>query len=759
MTNPSFEQDHAKPEGPKGPGWERKGPVPGWHVWIGSIARTGNPEVAWPRTAGRTGARCVSLAGCIGPVCVIQSVSVRPDRSYEARVSFKMTAPQRRSGLLVRFQTAEGKWAEGRQRVSPSADASPNEWTELRTVFTPPKDAAFAVFLLTADGQKSDETCWFDDASLTEMAPGELVVSPCGWIHPNCLPVGQRAETPHVPWAKPWAGGRLKVLFLIGSDHNLREPIELAQRMDIEYDYAFAHDFEPTVFALNDREITDRLRSNYYDVIVVGVNCDATMIVGLAERTRGLVLVRGPGLRPRLPAHIKVRPASEDSYLTEASDAFPALDEVSNGGVAGVRIGEVSSARVVEIAYGRKTYCLTPNVTFDEHVRVGCEYWEAYLQLLARAILHAGGCPPVVQAVLSTDGNGARLRLRSAARKSAVVSLRFRDRLGRTYGHRMDIENLAGQGDRGELSVDVPTNHPAGPSTVIATVRRPDGGSLGFAITRIDVVRPTYVAAVKPDRPYYEPGGPVIVKVSLAGDVSGTRVEASLTDAYGRTHAVASASGTSQETSVILSHERKLSAFNWLTVRLLRGSTELDAWRSYVLAPRSRQEFIDDYQVGTWACSSYLSAYLHPTLHRLMREAGITLGIQHSSVYASMLAGRMRLISTAYGRIPGYGRHRSTESVRAQCLNDPTIRERMADAARNAAEAELAVRPVFAYIRDETSLVRDALAVDVCACQHCAVRFRAWLRKRYGDIGKLNRHWRTNYASWDDVGYMKTESM
>ena len=750
MVNPSFEDARARPEGPTAPDWEAKGPAPGWSVWIGSIARTGKPRIGWPHTEGHTGARCVQLAGCKGPVCVIQSAPVHSDRSYEARVWVKTNSAQPRCALSIRFRTADDKWAAGTYRVFLSATAPKGEWSELRLVFRPGKDAARAVFLLTADGQRPEDACWFDDVSLIEFEAGELVVSSCGWIHDNCLPVGKPAVTPHVPWAKPWAGKRHKVLFLIGSDHNLREPAEVAQRMDIEYDYAFAHSFEPTVYALNDREITDRLRSGYYDVVVVGVNSPAAMLAKLSEQARGLVLIRGPGIRPKLPAGVKLAPLNADLGLIEPLDALPEIDGKPAGAVTNVQAGVLGDARMVQITYALKSTCLTPNVSFDEHIQLAGGYWEAYFQLLARSILHGAGSRAAVRAELKPAEGAALLTLSATSATKVAVRVRHCDKIGRWYDTRFDASLGAGAQER---RIELPAGHPPGPSTVLAEVRGADGRALGFAATRVVAVRPTHITKVEPDRPHYEASQAVRVRVAAAGDLAGVRVAASLTDAYGRVHAQAAASAGAGEAVVELSHEGKRSTFNWLTVRLLRGGTELDVQRTYVYAPLSREEFLGDYQVGTWACSSYMPAYLHPTLHRLMREAGITLGIQHKSTYASMLAGRMRLISTAFGRIPGYTRHESESHVRKQCLNDPAIQQRTADAAREVAKEELGPRPVFGYIRDETSLVRDHLAVDVCACEHCAAAFRQWLQSRYTTVERINAHWHTQYQSWDDIGF------
>lgn len=746
LVNPSFDQTQAKPEAPAAPDWEPSSPAPGWHVWIGSIARTGQPKIDWANSGGHTGKRCVQLSACKGPVCVIQSVPVRSDRSCEARVWARTSSAQPKCCLSIRFQTTDHRWAAGTHRAFVSRSAQPGDWAQLRVVFRPPDDAAFAVFLLTADGQKPDDTCWFDDASLVEFEPGELVVASCGWIHKNCMPVGKPVETPHVPWAKPWAGKRLKVLFLVGSDHNLREPLELAQRMDIEYDYAFAHNFEPTVYALIDREITDRLRSRHYDVVVLGINAPETMVAELAQQARGLVIIRASNIHPRVPIAADIQPIADDHWVAEPLDALPVIAEKTAGGVAGLHAGRLGEANVIQIQYALRCMCLTPNISFDRHISLGGEYWEAYFQLLARAVMFAGGSRPEVHATLEPTAGAARLRVLAP---DAIVSVRYCDKIGRAFASQ--LSSATGQRPA-ELTLTPPDAHPAGPSTVLVTLRDAKGRSLGFAATRIEITKPTQIESVRLDRAYYEANQPVLASVVISGS-GDVLLEAALTDAYGRLHARTTGRAQAAKATLRLPHGRKLSTLNWLTVRLVRGDAELDVHRMYLYAPMSREEFLDDYQVGTWACSSYMSAYLHPALHQLMREAGITLGIQSASAYPSMLAGRMGLISTAYGRIPGYGRHSSEEHVREQCLNNPAIRRRLPEAARDAARQELGPRPIFGYIRDETSLVRDSLAVDVCACDHCASRFRQWLQARYGTLVKLNAHWHTAFTSWDHIGF------
>jgi len=62
---------------------------------------------------------------------------------------------------------------------------------------------------------------------------GDKVVMDIGerWVTPT-----REVETPHIKWAKPRAQGRLRVLFL-GEQNKMREVVELAQRLDMDYEF------------------------------------------------------------------------------------------------------------------------------------------------------------------------------------------------------------------------------------------------------------------------------------------------------------------------------------------------------------------------------------------------------------------------------------------------------------------------------------------------------------------------------------------
>ena len=85
-----------------------------------------------------------------------------------------------------------------------------------------------------------------------------------------------RLETPHVKWARPYAGGTLRVLHFVDSrSHGMetfgREPFELMQRFDIEADVAFRYNYYRQHWFgcwVGERRILRLLTENTYDAFV-----------------------------------------------------------------------------------------------------------------------------------------------------------------------------------------------------------------------------------------------------------------------------------------------------------------------------------------------------------------------------------------------------------------------------------------------------------------------------------------------------------
>ena len=147
-------------------------------------------------------------------------------------------------------------------------------------------------------------------------------------LAPECEQVGRREETtdvepgreistavvtPHVPWARPLPGGRIRALVLM-DDLNSREAVELAQRIDLDLDYVkfrttfakellYQGDLGILTLAAARKALLERLRAREYDVFVVaGLKWDfhftpeiRDLILDKVRAGAGLLLIQPDG--------------------------------------------------------------------------------------------------------------------------------------------------------------------------------------------------------------------------------------------------------------------------------------------------------------------------------------------------------------------------------------------------------------------------------------------------------------------------------
>lgn len=738
LVNPSFEETTA-PTTKGAPDWS--GGPPGWSVWFSQKAKVSGATLKWEESGGHTGKRCVSLTGCAGSVCVIQKAPVQQGRTYLCSVWAKRSNPKSECLLNIRWAKADGSWAgTGAVKEILSEDVPPHHWTKISVPFTPPRDVAFAVIMLMGNEQGPNDTCWFDDVELVLLPSGAIGISSMQWMHPNLRPIGKPIDTPHIPWGKPAAWGRLPVLFFCKDTHNLREPLELAQRMDLELDYVIPG--EGSWYAFNNAEIMQRLRDKYYKVIVVMGAMPPTMLESLAKQRKGLVLVQYPA---KVPNTANVREVEKEHFLTEPHDALPQIAVVDKDGNENIvtalksfKCGTLGPARLALITYGTTCWCLTPNVGFEYHVRTGACYWEAYLQFLARVLLWAAGEEmPAPITLTYADG---KFHLSGPTGPVEVIFADKHNNLIKSTGHAP-----------GEIAI--PSDLLPGAITCFVSVKDAQGRVIGFACAR--GVRETLVRilSLQPDKPYYEQNDKVTIKVQTQNASSHMKLFGELEDAFGRVHARAEA--TAQDTAtLLLDPTNRLTAFNWVNVELRDGEKVIDKARWYVLVHLSREEWLKEYQVGTWNAAGYMPPYLDAAFHKMLRQIEHTEGLQGAGGYLSMLSAGLWPISTTYGTIPGYSPHKGPHTVRKPCFSDPDVRQKMADTARQTAQKELPYLPLFGYMRDETSLVDASLDLDTCSCNFCQQRYRKWLKEKYASLDALNQEWGTGYKSWDELGFV-----
>lgn len=283
------------------------------------------------------------------------------------------------------------------------------------------------------------------------------------------IPLTRSVVTPHEKWGTPYVRGRIRALILTHL-HNQREIVELAQRMDLDFDTASVTKYQWLLGvgsrhrgSLSWSNVLDRLESdlktNEYDVIVVGgvpwkrtfSAAIRSLVLGQAERGAGLVVILDPtdttdDLAAVLPMKQSVSSGltsdpiwNHSSFQGEFRGAwrsagghfivngvpFDALPEApyfrfarrdgqviaraGDGDDALIAVGSHGKGRVVQMTYGTaKGWGGNRSLTPHVPYDTPFHYWEYYLSLVGRSMLWAAGREPDLEIRhLTVDGEEA----------------------------------------------------------------------------------------------------------------------------------------------------------------------------------------------------------------------------------------------------------------------------------------------------------------------------------------------------------------
>ncbi len=189
--------------------------------------------------------------------------------------------------------------------------------------------------------------------------------------------------TPHVAWAKPLPGGPLKALCLTPIPGQ-RDVVELAQRLDLEYDLVTFQD--PLLHDDVANEFGKLLAEKSYDIVLLS----KAPLAKLPEQTQRLLVAKarqGTGV-----LNVEATATLHTGEVIHAADSAAfleiglPLDRLPEGCRPDIHTGRCGEGRIVSLSYAARVGCLTPLVPFEQ---VDYRDWEAYYQLLCRAAVWA----------------------------------------------------------------------------------------------------------------------------------------------------------------------------------------------------------------------------------------------------------------------------------------------------------------------------------------------------------------------------------
>lgn len=611
------------------------------------------------------------------------------------------------------------------------------------------------------------------------------VMAPSSWARVGVLDLGDRyyditptIETPHIRWAKPLAGGPIKLL-VIAPFGAQRETVELWQRLELDYTAigvlggaSLGAPVSPDVAAGSAApEVEKRLRAaagKTFDVAIVsGIKwkaLPADVVRNLLERVHagmGLILVR-PEDKPEgafkaLMEALQSEPRPEwvaagsrldelPNYRPGKGDTSPLPDKVFDC----FRYGQ---GRVLKVKVGgsARTY-LTPDVggcpdatflDFDDQQAFAAKLiaWAARRD---PAVFARGIAFLPESATVEVDAAG-----RTAISGALTCRLTLRDRWNNVLTTR--TQAVAFAADR--IRVSIPVGELKG-GRHRAEIQFLDekGGILSWGVWTFPVTPAFGIGSVELKTEEVRPDRPIVEgTVTFRGQPpSRAAMEFSVRDSYGRI--VARETRNARAGAFRMELLPPLAVYHELAVRLRLGDRILDETRAR-LAVSLKGPGWDDYSFLMWHMSSE-GAMERLVSRELTRKYGVDTfycGGSEDSLWRMAKDGAWPVPYMTRFTNKGRGNHR------APCLSDTNYMQNLSRTLYDAGHALRKFRPAAYSLGNEPSL---GYGQDVCLCPLCAESFRAWLKARYPNLDALNDEWGSAFTNWNDVtGMVRAEAL
>jgi len=590
-------------------------------------------------------------------------------------------------------------------------------------------------------------------------------------------------ETPHTKWAKPLAGGKVRVFF-IAPTHTAREVAELAQRLDLQPGGETALDarnlgdpgtygpypgmIEGTSQEEKEIAVVGKL-SQPYDVYVIAnfplSKLPIRVQYEILKRVKeggGLVLAYKREADERLWRHPLPEATQAIAEVPLAGLAFyrGKLEKLTQGDGQLVRGYRVGAGRVVQIDYGIQSpagfaggWCLTPEEPYTTRTLTEYDYHQS---LVAKAVLWAARREPPVRFVglpaegfqLDDPGAAGQLKCTLANASGKPLAGELWVRVRNEWGE-VEQENTT------------PKTAPAGESPLVVSLPRLPGGThfvdlklsskagtLGWAGAAV-LVRPVQrVNEIKPAQVSFEAKQPCAGRITLvpAAPDATWAVRMTLLDNYGRAFARKDLplQAGQDEIEFALPLTAAVSLAGRARVMLLRGGVPWD---------QQEQEFFvqqrgeDDFPALVWG--NLPGLFGHLTGVRL-HEAGFN-AILHYYGSNQGLNGEGRLPEAIaredFHAVPYVTRIDWNKGRLGNIEQDEKARQFLVDRAT----ASQPYAPLVYNLGDENFIPAEG-GFD----ENERPRFAAFLKERYGgDLKALNAAWGSNFGDFAEAAPVK----
>jgi len=589
--------------------------------------------------------------------------------------------------------------------------------------------------------------------------------------------------TPHIKWLKPYARGPLKILF-VTHRAGMREIIELAQRMDINYTVvsishpdAFYQRDPSNPSTLTPESITadgeKKLGENYDAIILGNINWSCLpiswrylILKKAKEGTAILGIVRGADeyLSKALKERTKIEFPSTFPFKGLASfEKYKDMESFLN---ATLDVYQFGNGKILLL----KGYNVPPRMQMLTSAPIGnpmqvsyieYDYYLAYICHLLALCAHK---EPVVRIrgkdyieANRSEFHTVEFALESDEKIEGICKLVLRGKYN-AFIHSQTKKVLISPRLSTVVGFHV-ESPPAGEYFADLWVLS-DGKIINFGSSFIRLSSDSFIRGLELKRSYKKDeiiSGKITLE-SKEPKWKGFHIVICQKDNFGRLISrkeidlSSFPSKSPIEIPFALPHGKPLTVLQNLSVMLCKGKETVDCKKeSFFISDLYPK---DDVRYILWVGG--FGSYLTPHFYRVLYEAGfdtqytgfneaVLLGNLYHLPYATRFIDR----KTDWYPHPDVPSRTKDDHVRLPCLNDPSYLEEVRNNLTNTAKRLMDFSTKEFSMGDECHFVGGRY--ELCFCPHCVTGFAKFLEREYGSVENLNKEYEANFKSFSDV--------
>ncbi len=587
-------------------------------------------------------------------------------------------------------------------------------------------------------------------------------------MNPQFTTIDRAFRTPHLPLARNGIAGAARAFFVAPADSTLGHIREIAQRADVEYDYAAIGKIQTPPDELNFQDVAafrKKLRASDAEVLVtLGINWRAGLprpaVQEILERVRdgmGLVVAaRNMEEQPDLAAALEGL-AEVPAPLPPCAVPVPPVKryELGKGRVAVILCRWSNYRDAGEAVLGQWTSLATPEPRPVPELRWrGFEYSYAWLgQTIHWA---ARRTTPAALIGASLEGRAVRLLVNNPGEPfTGTLRLTARTRRWDVCASGTIPLTPLPAGDAA-LFIPLDAAPPGGPFAIEAALTRHDGKLAAFASFALAQPEPVALALTPKPGPFQPARRPGSCLIEATGDAPDARLEVEVTDRYGRLllreeRPLLFQEGKAQ-VEVALASLKPLTAYHEVLARVTSGGVRLAESVADLFLLSDQPPFAERFVLGVPDSPERRALHLQAIL-KTARDLGFEA---HSNCYDDRMGHYSGAIKCAMvsvspkSRFAAQGERPSLDSknlvMKPPFLPAPEALEQFKQRWQGLVRRHFDAGARFIQIDDERRM-----SGDFDFSPETLAGFRAWLKTRYKDIAELNAAWAAQFADFDAV--------